>query len=238
MKLKVLQLVIVSAILVFAACNNAGTNVAKDVKLTSELDSISYLIGVDIASNVKRAGIEEIDINAFAVGFAQVINGDSTQISAADAQTKVRAYIRKTQELKAENSLKENTAFLEENKKKEGITTTASGLQYKIIKKGDGDIPISTDKVKVHYKGTLINGDVFDSSYDRNEPAVFPVTGVIKGWQEALQLMPVGSKWTVYIPSEIAYGKRAQGKITPNSTLIFEMELLEIVKEEEKKKTN
>jgi len=131
---------------------------------------------------------------------------------------------------------KDGKAFLEKNKKKEGIVTTESGLQYEIIKKGEGQIPTAENKVKVHYKGTLIDGEVFDSSYERGEPSEFPVTGVIKGWQEALQLMPVGSKWKIYVPSEIAYGARGtRGAIGPNMALIFEMELLEIVKEEDKK---
>jgi FKBP-type peptidyl-prolyl cis-trans isomerase FklB len=120
--------------------------------------------------------------------------------------------------------------FLEENKKRKEVTTTASGLQYEILKKGDGPKPAATDNVQVHYKGTLINGKEFDSSYKRGEPAEFPCTGVIKGWTEALQLMPVGSKWMLYIPPALAYGENgAGGDIGPNATLIFEVELLDIV---------
>ena len=120
--------------------------------------------------------------------------------------------------------------FLAENATKEGVQTTESGLQYKIIKQGKGKVPTDKNTVKVHYKGTLIDGTEFDSSYSRNEPSSFPVTGVIKGWTEALTMMPVGSKWELYIPQDLAYGSRNQAKIKPFSTLVFEVELLEIVK--------
>ena len=235
MNFKFLQLVIVFAVLLFASCNNGGIN--KNVKLESETDSVSYSLGVDIANSFKDNGIEGIDVSLLAAGYMQVMDGDSIMISAKDAKAKMNMYYRKMQKLRVEKNSNEGKAFLEENKKKDGIVTTESGLQYKVITKGDGPIPTAENKVKVHYKGTLIDGKTFDSSYDRGKPAEFPVTGVIKGWQEALQLMPVGSKWKVYIPSDIAYGQRGnqRGGIAPNSTLIFEMELLEIVKEEEKK---
>ena len=237
MNFKFLQLVIVFAVLVFASCNNAGiSNFNKDVSLTNEIDTVSYSLGVDIAKSVKQGGIEDINMDVFVAGFMQVLDGDSTSIDPKDARMKIQTFFRKMQKIKTEKNLKDGKAFLEKNKKKEGIVTTESGLQYEIIKKGEGQIPTAENKVKVHYKGTLIDGEVFDSSYERGEPSEFPVTGVIKGWQEALQLMPVGSKWKIYVPSEIAYGARGtRGAIGPNMALIFEMELLEIVKEEDKK---
>jgi FKBP-type peptidyl-prolyl cis-trans isomerase len=132
---------------------------------------------------------------------------------------------------KAAKSLEEGQAFLAENATKEGVVALESGLQYKVEKMGEGDKPALEDRVKVHYTGKLLNGEVFDSSMERGEPAVFGLRGVIKGWTEILQLMPVGSKWTVYIPSDLAYGERGGGdKIPGNSTLIFDIELLEIVK--------
>ena len=140
---------------------------------------------------------------------------------------KAKAVAEKYAEYKAENE-----KFLADNKTKEGVKTTASGLQYKVIKEGKGEIPTETSRVKVHYKGTLIDGTEFDSSYKRNEPATFGVNQVIKGWTEALKLMPVGSKWELYIPQELAYGDRQTGgQIKPFSTLIFEVELLDIEKD-------
>jgi len=238
MKFKILQLVIVFSVLIFASCNRTSS-VNKNVKLINEIDTVSYSLGVDIGNSVKQGGIEEININAFAAGFMQIIDGDSTSISPEKARKNIQEFFKKLQNIKMENNLKEGKAFLEENKKKEGVITTKSGLQYKIITKGEGAIPTAEDKVRVHYQGTLLNGEVFDSSYERGEPSEFLLSRIIKGWQEALMLMPVGSKWKVFIPSDIAYGKRGtRGAIGPNMTLIFEMELLEIVKQKDKKGIN
>jgi len=136
---------------------------------------------------------------------------------------------QKMQKELADKNLKDAEKFLEENKKKEGVITTASGLQYKIITKGNGKIPTAQDTVVAHYRGTLIDGTEFDNSFKRNEPATFPVSGVIKGWQEILQLMPVGSKWEVYIPPQLAYGEQGAGQvIPPNAALIFDIELISI----------
>ncbi len=231
MKLKFLQIGIIIIALVFASCNKQNTN--KNVTLTNELDSISYSLGVDIASNFKRFGIKDIDIDAFTIGFAQVITEDSTQISELQAKKEVQKFVSKLQNLKLQENLIKGQDFLKENKNKKGIVTTASGLQYKILKKGEGAVPTSKDVVMCHYQGTLINGDVFDSSYKRGKPSTFAVSAVVKGWQEALQLMHVGAKWKIFIPSELAYGKRAQRTIKPNSTIIFEMELIKILSEED-----
>ena len=232
------NLLLAIAILGLGACNNAGTgtsNFNSNAKLNSEIDSVSYSLGVDIGKSIERSGVEGLNIDALATGLSNVMNDDSLNIKAEDAKKIIQTYFQKVQNQKVEKNKEAGDKFLAENKTKEGVITTESGLQYKIITEGTGAIPTDKDKVKVHYKGTLLNGETFDSSYDRGEPATFPVTGVIKGWQEALQLMPVGSKWIVYIPSDLAYGSRGtRGSIEPNMALTFEMELLEIVKEEPK----
>ncbi|MBQ8055754.1 MAG: FKBP-type peptidyl-prolyl cis-trans isomerase [Paludibacteraceae bacterium] len=153
------------------------------------------------------------------------------ELSENEAQIEINSYFQKMQEEAGKEAKDAGEKFLEENKKQEGVVTLPSGLQYKVIKQGTGDKPKATDQVRCHYHGTLIDGTVFDSSVRRGEPAVFPVNGVIQGWVEALQLMPVGSKWTLYIPYEMAYGTRGAGQsIPPYAALIFEVELLEIVK--------
>jgi len=230
-------LVLAIALLSFSACNNGGgsANLSGKAELNNDIDSVSYSLGVDIAKSIKRSGVEEINIQALAIGLSNVMDDDSLLISTDDGKKNIQAFFRNVQTKKTNKNKEEGEKFLAENKTKEGVITTESGLQYKIITEGKGAIPTDKDKVKVHYTGTLINGEKFDSSYDRKEPSSFAVTGVIKGWTEALLLMPVGSKWMVYIPSNIAYGERPRpgGKIEPNMALIFEMELLEIVQEEE-----
>ena len=147
-----------------------------------------------------------------------------------EANNILEAFIAKANAGQGTQNLEEGLKFLAENSKKDGVTTLPSGLQYEVLKEGEGDIPVSTDQVKCHYHGTLISGNVFDSSVERGEPAVFPVNGVIQGWVEALQLMSVGSKWKLFVPSELAYGQQgAGGAIGPNTTLIFDVELLEII---------
>ena len=171
-------------------------------------------------------------------GFASVVAGNKLSLSEAECQNVMNTFMMKNQERQAAESAKQffpnkeaGEKFLAENKKKDSVITTASGLQYKIIKKGDGPKPLATDKVKTHYHGTLIDGSVFDSSVQRGEPITFPVNGVIPGWIEALQLMPVGSKWKLFIPQELAYGIRGGGQtIKPYSALIFEVELIAIEK--------
>jgi FKBP-type peptidyl-prolyl cis-trans isomerase FklB len=212
---------------------------AVDSKFPDTKERNSYAIGVMIASdtkrNLQRAGYDvnnETVIKAFSEAFA----GKPTQITPAEAQTVVRAYsaeLRQKAEEKrkaeGEKNKKAGEEFLAANKTKEGVVTLPSGLQYKVIKQGDGPKPTTNDTVVTHYRGTLLDGTEFDSSYSRGEPAQFVVTRVIKGWTEALQLMPVGSKWQLFIPSEIAYGAAGSPpKIGPNSTLIFEIELISV----------
>lgn len=214
------------------ACAQNGQN----VELKTFDDSVSYAIGADIARNFEAQKMN-INNDAFTSGFMNVATKGEVKISEEVALTVLTRYQQVMMEKKqaeesvalAEN-MKKGEEFLAANKAKEGVMVTASGLQYKVITPGTGAKPLATDKVKVHYKGTLLDGTEFDSSYKRGTPAEFPLANVIPGWTEGLQLMPVGSKYEFYIPSELAYGQRAPQTIGPNQTLIFEVELLEIVK--------
>ena len=203
--------------------------------LKTQKDKISYLIGRDAGSNLKKQSID-VDPDIFMRGFRDELRGNKSSLSDDETRETMAAFkeemMKKHQEeLKkvTEKNKKEGEAFLAENKKKEGVVTLPSGLQYKVIKEGDGQIPKGTDKVTVNYRGSLLDGTEFDSSYKRNEPATFPVKGVIPGWQEALQLMKTGSKWQLFVPAGLAYGERGAGNVIgPSSTLIFEVELLSI----------
>lgn len=200
-------------------------------KEAKPMDSLSYSVGILVASNLKSQGIVDIKAEDMAIGVSDIINERETKISLEEANAYLENYMKKQTDRAKEENTKVGAAFLAENAKKPGIVQLPSGLQYEILKEGNGPKPALTDKVKTHYHGTLIDGTVFDSSVNRGEPASFPVNGVIKGWIEALQLMPVGSKWKLYVPYDLAYGDRGAGAmIKPYSTLIFEVELLEIVK--------
>jgi FKBP-type peptidyl-prolyl cis-trans isomerase len=194
---------------------------AEDPKALKE--KFSTAIGISMAENLKQVQ-DDVDIDIIVKTMKEVLGGAKPSMNDQELQ-KVFA---QAQEAKQAAGKKEGENFLVTNGKKEGITTTASGLQYEVLKKGEGAKPAKTDTVVTHYKGTFINGKQFDSSYDRNEPAEFPVTGVIAGWTEALQLMPVGSKWKLYIPSALAYGPGGRPGIPPNSVLVFELELISI----------
>jgi len=215
-----------------ASCQQGG----KTVKLESNIDSVSYAIGVLVgANNLKQLesapGGEGINREAMSSAFHASSVGEEAVITEDQANELVRKFFESAGEREAQKSLEEGNAFLEKNKAREGVTTTESGLQYEILTEGTGPKPTAEDQVRVHYHGTLIDGKVFDSSVERGEPVVFGVGQVIPGWTEALQLMPVGSKWKIFIPSSIGYGERgAGGDIGPNAALIFEVELLEIVK--------
>ncbi len=193
------------------------------------MDKLSYALGMSMASNLMNSGLHQIDVDSFVKAFTEVMNKTATTMTPQEANQVIQASFSKLQESMLENNLKEGKAFLEENSKKEGIVTLPSGLQYEVLREGNGVKPKATDKVKCHYHGTLINGQVFDSSVERGQPAVFGVNQVIKGWQEALQLMSEGSKWRLFIPSELAYGEQGAGNsIEPNSALVFDVELLGI----------
>ena len=200
------------------------------MKDTDELDKVSYSLGLSIASNLISSGVTTINAEAFIDGLNVVFSGKMPEIMPDEANNILQDYFDKLQQAKGQEAKAEGEKFLAENKKKEGVVALPSGLQYKILTAGNGPKPKASDTVKCHYEGRLINGTVFDSSIRRNEPAEFPVSGVIAGWVEALQLMPVGSKWQLYIPSELAYGTHGAGQsIGPNQTLIFDVELLAII---------
>ena len=194
------------------------------------MDKLSYAIGLNIANNLKASGFSSLSVEDFAEAVNTVYKGESAKMTDAEARTVIQEYFEKAEKEKLTKNLEEGTKFLAENGKREGVVTLPSGLQYEVITEGTGKKPSATDTVSCHYHGTLIDGTVFDSSVMRNQPAEFPVNGVIKGWVEALQLMSEGAKWKLFIPSNLAYGERGAGQsIEPNSTLIFEVELLKVL---------
>jgi FKBP-type peptidyl-prolyl cis-trans isomerase FklB len=232
MKLKVLSLALGLGAITLVSCNQKGN---KNVALNNQIDSVSYSIGVNFGTNLKKSNITEFNEAALLNGIYSVINEDSLKIDLRESGNVINTYIRELQVKVGEVNLEKGKNFLAENGKKEGIVTTESGLQYRVISEGTGEKPAATDQVKVHYRGTTIDGKEFDSSFKRNQPATFAANRVIKGWTEALQLMPVGSKYELFIPADLAYGPRgAGGDIGPNETLIFEVELLEIIQPEPK----
>jgi FKBP-type peptidyl-prolyl cis-trans isomerase len=236
MKIKGLIIVTVVIALLFGSCANSSL---KSAKLKSKEDSLSYAFGI-VNYNALKA--DSLMLDPVIVAKAMLDGKEEKALMTDDiARSFIMVFINQREAIKAEKqavlnkemysaSIAENQAFLASNKDKAGVTVTASGLQYEVMKMGTGPKPTAESTVKVHYVGTLIDGTEFDSSVKRNEPAQFPVTGVIPGWTEALQLMPVGSKWKLYLPESIAYGANGAGDvIKPYSTLIFEVELLEIV---------
>ncbi|HAD03117.1 MAG: hypothetical protein A2091_06040 [Desulfuromonadales bacterium GWD2_61_12] len=219
-------------LIVASGCTPAGD---KKIELKDLRDKVSYSIGMNIGADFKRQGID-LDPDLIAQAIKDVIKGAPLLLTEAQVKEAITAYQKELEvkmEAKAkadlEKNAKEGAAFLAENGKKEGVKTLASGLQYKVLTPGTGKKPSAADTVSVHYRGTLIDGTEFDSSFKRNEPATFPVSGVIPGWTEALQLMEEGAKWQLVIPAALAYGERGAGQqIGPNSTLIFEVELLKV----------
>lgn len=201
------------------------------------MDKVSYALGLGIGQQLAQMGASDLNIDDFADAIKDVINGNVLKVPHKDAQTIVQEYFRQQEErinaIRAEQgkaAKAEGEKFLAENGKKEGVVTLKSGLQYEVMREGNGKKPKATDQVKCHYEGTLINGQVFDSSYKRNEPAVFPLNQVIPGWTEGLQLMQEGAKYRFYIPYILAYGESgAGGSIPPFATLIFDVELLEVM---------
>jgi FKBP-type peptidyl-prolyl cis-trans isomerase FklB len=218
-----------------AASNTAAAKTAAPLTLKTQKDKFSYALGMKMGANLHRQAVP-VDANILARGLKDSLAGGKTLLTDEEAQAaivEVQNDLRKKQQEKMQvegaANKKEGEDFLAANKGKEGVVTLPSGLQYKILKEGTGPKPAATDSVVCNYRGTLINGTEFDSSYKRGQPATFPVNGVIKGWTEALQLMPVGSKWQLFIPSDLAYGERGPApEIGSNATLIFEVELLSI----------
>lgn len=192
-------------------------------------DKISYALGLSIANNFLASGIKSVDADTFAEAMKDVFSGKQPQLSYEEAKELIDTFFTRIQNEEKELNLAAGKEYAEIMKHKSGVVTLPSGVQYEILEKGDGPKPKKTDTVEAHYHGTLINGTVFDSSRERGKPATFPVSAVIPGWTEVLQLMPVGSKWRVVIPSHLAYGERGAGSlIKPNMTLVFEIELLGI----------
>ena len=221
------KLFILGVAATLVACNQENYT---NAELTTQIDSVSYSLGISVANNLKNSGFESIETDAMASAFNDVFSDKEVRITEDEANLLIQDYFLELSEKKSQEATAEGSSFLIENAKKEGVITTSSGLQYEIITNGIGATPSESDKVTVHYHGTLLDGTVFDSSVDRGQPATFPVNGVIPGWVEALQLMNVGSKYKLYIPSDLAYGERgAGGAIGPNATLIFEVELLSII---------
>ncbi|KAA2241886.1 FKBP-type peptidyl-prolyl cis-trans isomerase [Chitinophaga agrisoli] len=198
--------------------------------LKSLADSASYAIGQDIGNTLKSQGLDHLNTALLIKAIQDATKDQKPLLTQEQSQMSIREYLQKIAAEKSSKNKAAGDAFLAANKAKPGVTTLPDGLQYLVLKEGTGPKPTANDRVKTHYHGTLIDGTVFDSSVDRGQPITFAVGGVIKGWTEALQLMPVGSKWRLFIPADLAYGDRQQGpKIGPNSTLVFDVELLEIV---------
>ncbi|MCO6523656.1 MAG: FKBP-type peptidyl-prolyl cis-trans isomerase [Candidatus Schmidhempelia sp.] len=203
------------------------------IQLDSQQAQASYGIGLQIGQQLQSSGLNDLDVQALAMGVNDVLAGNPPAISLELLHTALRTMheeAEKQRQSQAQAEAQAGKDYLANNLTQDGVKSTESGLQYKIIKQGEGKLANATDRVRVHYTGRLIDGSVFDSSVERGQPAEFPVNGVIAGWVEALQLMPVGSKWELYIPQELAYGERGAGsRIPPYSALIFEVELLEIL---------
>ena len=205
-------------------------NKKKVMTFKNDEDKVSYIIGHEISASIK-SGEFKVNKSILLKAIEDGLNGKESEMSQADSQAFMQKYMTEQQKIRSDKNLKEGKAYLSENKSKKGIITLASGLQYKIITEGKGAKPKSTDTVTVNYEGTLIGGKVFDSSYQRGQPVSFPVNGVIKGWTEALQLMPEGSTWMLYVPADLAYGTQSPSPaIGPNSTLIFKVNLVSIAK--------
>jgi FKBP-type peptidyl-prolyl cis-trans isomerase len=235
--MKIKSLLLMATVVVFSAASCQQGLTGKKVKLESDIDSTSYALGILIGQQNKQGlssfpGGSEINVEILTKAFHQFMNGDSTLMDPTAANEVVSSYFESANNKTAQKNLEEGNAFLEKNKARAGVLTTESGLQYEVITEGTGPKPVESDLVKVHYHGTLMDGKVFDSSVDRGEPVEFPVGQVIPGWVEALQLMNVGSKWKIYVPGNLGYGERGAGAdIGPNSVLIFDVELIEIVQQ-------
>ena len=216
------RLAVTSALALSAATAQA------EVNLEDAQQKVSYSIGILIASQLAN-DFDDLDLDAFVAGFNQNYNGEATALTPQEAMLTVQSYQRDQQVAQSANSLAESEAFLAETAQQEGVEITKSGLQYKVLEQGAGVQPQATDTVTVHYRGTLMNGQEFDSSYSRGEPTSFPLNGVIAGWTEGLQLMKEGSKYEFYIHPDLAYGDRgAGGAIGPNAALVFQVELIKV----------
>lgn len=237
-KITLLFSILFGAAAFFAGCSSDSGSASTDVTLETNIDSVSYSLGYQIASmSLKQQGMTDIDVDKFASGLKSALEDEESSLSQSEMQQVVQSYqmeaqqrAQKEQQAEARENKKKEEEFLAENRTNEGVQVTDSGLQYKVLEEGSGPSPDSSDEVKVHYTGTLLDGTEFDSSHDRGEPVQFPLNQVIDGWTEGLQLMKEGAKYRFWIPSELGYGPnpRPGGQIGPNETLVFEVELLEV----------
>jgi len=232
MKLKYAVMALILSASITSCNDNAGDAGNEAISLDDENSKVSYSLGVSIAKNLKQQKFDSINVDALTAAIKDSYGSADLKIDETQANEILNNYLQSKTQNKTTRNLEAGRKFLEANKTKEGVVTLASGLQYKVITEGDGEQPGPTDKVTTHYHGMLIDGQVFDSSIDRGQPASFPVNGVIAGWIEALQLMKVGAKWKLFIPTELAYGAnpRPGGLIEPNMALIFDIELISIEK--------
>lgn len=232
MKFKATILTAAFAGLTFMSCNSNSISAS-----SSAIDSVSYAFGINIGESLSRTRIEGLNPDIVARGIADILSKDgvNAKMSYEESESVIRAYFQSLQEQMLTKNLEEGRAFLEKNKEEEGVITTESGLQYKILTEGTGIKPTEADEVEVHYRGTTLDGEEFDSSYERGEPVKFRLNTVIKGWTEGLQHVKEGSKVILWIPADLGYGQGGQGSIEPNSTLIFEVELIKVHKEAKKK---
>ncbi len=231
LKLIVLSISLFVSFHSFAQKGKSKKNNKGGIVLTTKLDSVSYALGMNIAQNLKGEGLDSLNSSLLAQALDAYMKGDSMKLKPMDAGQLVNKHLSELKDKKAQAVKGDGEKFLEENKKREGVVTLPSGLQYEILKAGTGEKPLANDKVTTHYHGTFIDGKVFDSSVERGQPAQFPVNRVIPGWTEALQLMPVGSKWKLWIPYNLGYGEKGYPpKIPAYSALVFEVELISIDK--------
>ncbi len=199
-------------------------------KITGKLDRFSYALGMSVASNLIKSGVTKLNSDLFLLALNDTFGGEMPKMMPAEANEILEEFMQQTNEDESKSNLEAGLQFLEKNKTEPGVKELPSGLQFKVLEQGEGEAPTAESRVKCHYHGALVDGTVFDSSVERGQPALFPVNAVIPGWTEALQMMPVGSKWRLFVPPELAYGEQGAGDVIgPNATLVFDVELLEIV---------
>lgn len=230
--MKAKNLLLTLAVGALAVGCNSGSLTQTSAPLKTAADTASFYIGYMYGSGMQRMGMKDPNMGAIVAGMNSALEKKEMETDPQAMEMYLNNYFQQLSMQRAKENAEKGRQFLEENAKKSGVDTLTNGIQYKVVKQGDGGKPTETDVVKVHYKGTLIDGTEFDSSIKRGEPAQFQLNRVIPGWTTALKEMPVGSKWIIYIPSDQAYGPRGGGPIGPNETLIFEVELLEIVNPE------
>lgn len=230
--MKAKNLLLTLAVGAMAMGCNSGSMTQTSAPLKTAADTASFYLGYMYGTGMDRMGMKDPNMSAIVAGLNSAIQKKETKTDPQEMEMYLNNYFQKMAMVRAEENAEKGRKFLEENAKKSGVDTLSNGIQYKVIKQGDGAKPAETDVVKVHYKGTLIDGTEFDSSIKRGEPAQFQLNRVIPGWTTALKEMPVGSKWEIFIPADQAYGPRGGGPIGPNETLIFEVELLDIVNPE------